>query len=173
MAVVMAEAGCRVIQFGVEAGDDDSLKQIKKATSVKQIETAVKAAADAGIREIVCGFIIGHAHDTEESIADTINFGLRLRELGATRLTLSLLTPYPGTEVFIRRKELGITLLSEDWEQFIFSRVVIETKHLKKDQLRELYVDGICKFLGRTEGAPSIKDNQVRLIESAGPALHS
>ncbi len=147
MAEAMAGAGCRVVQFGVEAGSDVMLKSIKKATSVRQIEEAVQSAAGVGIQQIVCGFIIGHADDTEESVRDTINFGLRLRELGATRLTLSLLTPYPGTEVYIRRKELGIELLTRDWEQYIFSRVVMETKHLKRGRLRELYVDGICKFL--------------------------
>lgn len=147
MAQAMADAGCRVIQFGVEAGSDAMLKSIKKATSVRQIEEAVRAASAAGIQQIVCGFIVGHAEDTEVSVRQTIGFGLRLHELGATRLTLSLLTPYPGTEVYIRREELGISLLTEDWEQYIFSRVVMETSQLKRDRLRELYVEGLRAFL--------------------------
>lgn len=164
MAKAMAGAGCRVVQFGVEAGSDAMLKSIKKATSVRQIEEAVAAAANAEIQQIVCGFIIGHADDTEESVRDTINFGLRLRQLGATRLTLSLLTPYPGTEVFIRRKELGIELLTEDWEQYIFSRVVMETRNLKRDRLRELYVDGICKFLTACESTEPSGSDSAKLM---------
>lgn len=152
MAEAMAGAGCRVVQFGVEAGNDAMLKSIKKATTIRQIEEAVQAATAAGIPQIVCGFIIGHADDTEASVRETIAFGLRLRQLGATRLTLSLLTPYPGTEVYLRRNELGIRLLTDEWEQFIFSRVVMETKYLSKDRLRELYVEGLCGFLDALDG---------------------
>jgi radical SAM superfamily enzyme YgiQ (UPF0313 family) len=153
MARAMARAGCQVVQFGVEAGDDTMLRAIKKATSTRQIEDAVRSAARAGIPEIVCGFIIGHAGDTEDSVQRTLEFGLHLRRLGATRLTLSLLTPYPGTEVFDRREELGIRLLTEDWEQYIFSRVVIETRHLSPSRLQELYVNGLCKFLDAMDDA--------------------
>lgn len=147
MAETMANAGCRVVQFGVESGSDSVLKAINKKTTVKQIKNAVSAAKDAGIEQIVCGFIIGHPQDTEDSVKDTIELGLGLSKLGATRLTLSLLTPYPGTEVFEERKRLGIKLITDDWEQYTFSRVVIETRHLNKERLRELYTDGILKFL--------------------------
>jgi len=42
--------------------------------------------------------------------------------------------------------ELRIKPLTTDWENYIFSRVVIETRYLKKDKLRELYAKGISKF---------------------------
>ncbi len=147
MAQAMVAAGCKVIQYGVEAGNDRMLQAVGKKTSVQQVENAVQAAVAAGIEQVVCGFIIGHAEDTEESVHDTINLGLRLSELGATRLTLSLLTPYPGTPVYAEREERGITLLTDDWEQYTFSHVVIETKHLNRQQLRELYFEGVSKFL--------------------------
>ncbi len=147
MARAMADAGCTVIQYGVEAGNDRMLQAVGKKTSVKQVEDAVRAAVAAGIEQIVCGFIIGHAQDTEDSVRDTINLGLRLSELGATRLVLSLLTPYPGTAVYEEREQRGITLLTDDWEQYTFSHVVMETTHLGRDQLRKLYFEGVTKFL--------------------------
>lgn len=151
MAISMKNAGCKVIQFGVESGSQEILDSIKKNTTLEQIENAVKAAASAGIQQVVCGFIIGHANDTEKTIRETIQFGLRLSKIGATRLTLSLLTPYPGTEVYDNMKKLGITLLTNDLEEFIFSRVVIETEYLKKEKLRELYSEGIIEFLKATK----------------------
>ena len=147
MARAMADAGCRVIQYGVEAGNDRMLRAVNKKTTVRQVEDAVRAAVAAGVEQVVCGFIIGHAEDTTESVHDTINLGLRLSELGATRLVLSLLTPYPGTVVYEEREQRGITLLTNDWEQYTFSHVVMETKHLNRDQLRELYFEGVSKFL--------------------------
>jgi radical SAM superfamily enzyme YgiQ (UPF0313 family) len=151
MAKSMAKAGCRVIQFGVESGSDEVLRSLNKQTSTAQVEAAVRAAAKAGIDQIVCGFIIGHAADTVRSVKETIRFGLHLRDLGATRLTLSLLTPYPGTRVYENRKQLGIELLTDDWEQYTFSRVVMETAHLKREKLRILYVEGLTRFLAATK----------------------
>ncbi len=147
MARAMAEAGCKVIQYGVEAGNDRMLQAVNKKTSVKEVENAVRAAVAAGVEQIVCGFIIGHAKDTEESVRDTIDLGLRLSDLGATRLTLSLLTPYPGTAVYEEREQRGITLLTDDWEQYTFSHVVMETENLSRDRLRKLYFEGVTKFL--------------------------
>ena len=93
MARAMVWAGCRVVQFGVESGDDTVLRSLNKGVSKNQVEAAVRTAAAAGFDQIVCGFIIGHATDTVETVHNTIRFGLHLRALGATRLTLSLLTP--------------------------------------------------------------------------------
>ncbi|MDR3548189.1 MAG: PqqD family peptide modification chaperone [Candidatus Pacebacteria bacterium] len=150
MAKAMAQAGCRVIQFGVEAGSDESLRKLHKQTLVRQVEDGVRWAREAGIDQVVCGFIIGHAHDTEADVRATIDLGLKLAKMGATRLTLSLLTPYPGTEIYDQRQKFGIDLICDDWEQYTFSRVVMETKHLKRDRLRELYVEGLQRFLDVT-----------------------
>ncbi len=146
IAQAMKGAGCEVIQFGVEAGNQAVLDSIKKKIKLKEVENAIKAASQAGIKQIACGFIIGHANDTEETTNQTIDFGVKLAKLGATRLTISVLTPYPGTDVYINRNKNGIKLISEDWEQYIFSRVVIETENLSKERLREIYTKGVYEF---------------------------
>jgi len=150
MAQAMKNAGCEVIQFGVEAGNQTVLNSIKKKITLEQVENAVKAASQAGIGQVICGFIIGHAIDTEETANQTVDFGVKLAKLGATRLTISVLTPYPGTDVYINRNTNGIKLITEDWEQYIFSRVVIETENLTKVRLREIYTKGVYEFLKAT-----------------------
>jgi radical SAM superfamily enzyme YgiQ (UPF0313 family) len=152
MAKAMVSAGCKVIQFGVESGNDAVLISLDKATSTAQVEAAVRAAAKAGVQQIACGFVIGHPNDTVESVRDTVRFGLRLRDLGATRLTLSLLTPYPGTPIYDNRARFGIRLLTDDWEQYTFSRVVMETQRLHREELRSLYVEGLTRFLDAARG---------------------
>jgi len=147
MASDMAQAGCTVVQFGVESGSERVLQSIGKRISTAQVRAAVLAASQAGIQEVACGFIVGHPADTEESIRETIEFGLQLRQLGATRLTLSLLTPYPGTSVYENRDQLGVRLLTTDWEQYTFSRVVAENAHLTAEPLRQLYAEGVFRFL--------------------------
>jgi len=146
IATAMKQAGCVAIQFGVEAGNQTVLNSIKKRITLAEIENSVIAAKNADINKISCGFIIGHAEDTEETINETINFGLKLATLGATDLTVSVLTPLPGTEVYNNLGKNGIDLLTKDWEQFVFSRIVIETKNVSKERLRKLYVKGIQLF---------------------------
>jgi radical SAM superfamily enzyme YgiQ (UPF0313 family) len=151
IATAMKQAGCIAIQFGIEAGNQTVLNSIKKRVRLAEIESAVIAAKNADINKISCGFIIGHAEDTEETINETIEFGLKLATLGATNLTVSVLTPLPGTEVYNNLGKNGITLLTKDWEQFVFSRIVIETKNISKERLRELYVKGVNLFLEKTK----------------------
>ena len=150
VAEAMKVSGCEVVQFGVESGNQEVLDSVRKKTTIEEIEHAVIEAQKVGIRQIACGFIIGHSSDTEESANDTIEFGIRLAKLGATRLAISILTPYPGTEEFIQMKKNGIKLITNDWEQFIFSRVVMETKNLNKNKLKDLYAKGVYKFLEAT-----------------------
>jgi anaerobic magnesium-protoporphyrin IX monomethyl ester cyclase len=150
MAQAMKKAGCEVIQFGVEAGNQKILNSIRKKIRLEDVENAIIAASKAGIKQVACGFIIGHSDDTEETANETIEFGLKLAKLGATSLSISVLTPYPGTEVYNKLDKNGIKLITNDWEQFIFSRVVIETENISKEKLRELYVKGVYSFIEAT-----------------------
>ncbi len=153
MAQAMKKAGCEVIQFGVEAGNQKVLNSIRKKIRLEEVENAVIAASKAGIKQVACGFIIGHSVDTEETANETIDFGIKLAKLGATSLSISVLTPYPGTEVFNSLIENGIKLVTNDWEQFIFSRVVIETENISKEKLRELYAKGVSRFIDATKSS--------------------
>ena len=150
IARAMKDSGCESVQFGVESGNQMVLNTIRKKVTLEEIKNAIISAKKAGISQIACGFIIGHSTDTEESINETIQFGCDLAKLGATRLALSIMTPYPGTEEFMQMDKNGIKLITNDWEQFIFSRVVIKTKNLKSDKLRELYAKGVYSFLVAT-----------------------
>ncbi len=147
LAKAMYNAGCRTIQFGVESGDQAVLDSIRKRLALQEVEDAVVAAKEAGIPEIACGFMIGHPEDTSESIQRTIDFALYLKDKGATSLRLSVLTPYPGTDIFEKAEQYGIKIINRNWEEYTFSRVLIETNNLSKRELKELFFDGLMKIL--------------------------
>lgn len=151
LATAMKNSGCEVVQFGVEAGNQKVLNSIKKKILLEEVENAVFAASMAGIQQVACGFIIGHSDDTEETVIETIDFGVKLAKFGATSLTISVLTPYPGTDIYNNLGKNGIKLITKDWEQFIFSRVVIETENITKERLRELYAKGVFRFIEATK----------------------
>jgi len=73
----MQKAGCRRIYFGLESGAPGVLKGINKGISISQVEQAVGACRDLGIRSLGF-FLIGAPHDTEETVKSTVAFAKRL-----------------------------------------------------------------------------------------------
>ncbi|MEN6509901.1 MAG: PqqD family peptide modification chaperone [Smithella sp.] len=149
LAKMMYGSGCRSIQFGVESGNQRILNSIKKGITLEQVETAVSAARNAGIPQIICTFMIGHPEDTRETIHDTVDFALHLHDLGLTVSPFTVLTPLPGTEVFHRAADYGLKIIDDDWERYTFSKVNIETKYLKAEEINEIYFETLEKILSR------------------------
>lgn len=139
LAKVMFDAGCRSIQFGVESGNQAVLNSIKKGITLNQVEKAVMGAHKAGIPNTICTFMIGHPEDTRDTIQDTVDFALRLHDLGVTITPFTVLTPLPGTDVYHHAEKYGIKIFDDDWERYTFSRVNMETRHLRAEELQEIY----------------------------------
>ncbi len=139
---VMAESGCQRIQYGVEAGTAEILKSINKQITVEMIEKAVEWTLSAGIK-VVCNFIIGHPEDTRETVRQTIAFARNLREKGDVETVFAIATPFPGTELWNRSEELGIEILTKNWDQYEGGNAVINTRHLSASDLRSFMIEAI------------------------------
>lgn len=116
MLARMKKAGCRVISYGIESGNQEVLKRIKKGITLDRALQAVKWTKEAGILTDT-NFIIGHPGDTRDTIDQTINFALKLDPHMAS---FALLVPFPGTEVsrMAGRGEGGLKLLSNDYATY-------------------------------------------------------
>jgi len=74
---LMKKAGCWQLQLGLEAGNDEVLKFIRKPINTKLIREKVNMIHSEGIK--VRGyFILGHLIDTRETIQQTIDFARSL-----------------------------------------------------------------------------------------------
>jgi len=109
----MKEAGCYRLFFGIESGNQEILKRIKKNINLEQVRKAVKMASDAGI-EAWGSFMIGLPGETEKTMQDTINFAKSL-DLDMAKATITI--PLPATELYHEYLSKGL-MLSEDWNKF-------------------------------------------------------
>jgi radical SAM superfamily enzyme YgiQ (UPF0313 family) len=112
----MKEAGCVHVDFGVESGNSEMLKRIKKGITLDDAFNAVKAAKKAGLKT-GSYFIIGHPFETTKTIRDTINFASKLN---TDSVSFGIMVPYPGTEVFemATSGKGGYRIISENWADY-------------------------------------------------------
>lgn len=144
------DAGCRKIQFGMESGNNDILKNIGKHVTVEQIEDAVKIASKIGFN-INVSFILGHPFDTHETVLQTINFALKLKNEYNANVFGSILTPYPGTKINYNAEEYGVQILTKKLDKFTMDNAIINTRYLTAYNLREYHQRFVDVLWGRTE----------------------
>ena len=92
----LKENGCWRISFGIESGDKQVLKDIKKNITLDGANEIITACNKLGIKTTGL-FMIGHPTDTIKSINNTINFALKIPFSDAA---CCVSTPLPGSEQF-------------------------------------------------------------------------
>jgi len=92
----MAKAGCYAVIFGLESGDPEMQKYIKKTTKINRFKTIVDKCQEVGIW-VAANLIIGLPGETMGSARNSIEFA-KITNLDA--LTLIPAIPLPGTKVY-------------------------------------------------------------------------
>jgi radical SAM superfamily enzyme YgiQ (UPF0313 family) len=147
LLIRMREAGCTTVSFGLESGNPEILKTIKKGTKPAGMVAAVRACRGAGI--IATGsFIVGLPGETEQTLAQTLAFSDELAEYGA-QTGFHMLAPFPGTAVRERADEYGLDILTNDWTQYHANHAITETAGAP----RELQEAIATRFLAAGERA--------------------
>jgi anaerobic magnesium-protoporphyrin IX monomethyl ester cyclase len=100
---VMKDAGCCVIFIGVESGNNEILKKIRKKNTIEDCYRAAKLIKKFDIK-LSAYFMVGFPWETEETLMDTWNAMKNLRSIPV----YSIFTPYKGTEVFEECKQMGL-----------------------------------------------------------------
>lgn len=92
----MRDAGCVRIFFGLESGNGQVLKLMKKNAMVEVGQKTVTLTNGAGIK--TGGFfILGYPGETDQTILDTVNFS---SALPLNYLSYTVPYPLPGTDLF-------------------------------------------------------------------------
>jgi len=109
----MKDVGFWRLTFGVEAGNNRILKNIKKGEKIEAIEKAIKGACEQGF-EVELSFLIGSPGETWSDIQDGVDLALRYP---ISVVEWNHIVPYPKTELYDWLKERGYLL--EDYHEFL------------------------------------------------------
>ena len=114
---LMKQAGCVFINYGIEAVDDQILKNMNKALTVKQIIKGIEETLGAGISP---GFniIFGNIGESIQTLRKGVEFLLKYDD-GAQLRSIRPVTPYPGSPLYYYAIEKG---LLKDCEDFYTNR---------------------------------------------------
>ncbi len=93
---LMKRAGCYELQMGVESGSERILKKIRKGVTLDQIRKTAKLLRESGLRWHAF-LMIGFPGETLVEMEATMQL---LSELYPDSAELSVVSPYPGTELF-------------------------------------------------------------------------
>ncbi len=147
---LMRRAGCVFINYGIESMDDQILKNMNKALTVKQIVAGIEATLAAGISP---GFniIFGNIGETKEVLNKGVEFLLKYDD-GSQLRTIRPVTPYPGSPLYDYAIQKG---LLKDCEDFY------ENKHLNSDLLAVNFTE-----MSDDEFHQALLDANTRLIEN-------
>ena len=100
---IMRKAGCHLIIPGIESGSQEVLNNIRKGTTLEQVERYMADAKRAGIKVHAC-YMVGNKGETKETMEQTFELAMRLN---ADTAQFYPLLPFPGTEAYAWAKENG------------------------------------------------------------------
>ena len=127
----MKRAGCNCIYYGVESANPQILNNFyRKRIKLEQVVDAVKKTKENEILT-VCSFIIGAPMETREDMMRTLKFSIKLDPDYAQ---YSILTPYPGTEIYEEAAKKG-WLLTENFDDYTCGKPVLKNFYLSPKEI--------------------------------------
>lgn len=96
---VLKRAGLVAVNFGVESGDNEILRAIKKGITTDHVVRALEWAKEADLRT-ACNFMVGFPQETPRALERTLRFMERIAHLVDSFSTLGVVVPFPGTPLY-------------------------------------------------------------------------
>jgi len=121
---MMKDSGCVFINYGIEAMDDQVLKNMKKGLRTDMIIKGIEMTLEAGISPGL-NMMFGNIGDSKRTLKEAVDFLLKYDDFAQMR-TIRPVTPYPGSPLYYDAIEKG---LIKDVADFY------ENKHVNSDLL--------------------------------------
>lgn len=128
---LMARSGCKYLLFGFESFYQGALKEIHKGFNFKRDYQRLIEELHAHAISVQGCFIFGFDHDDTTVFAATVD---RINELRIDIPRFSILTPYPGTELY-RTLSAAQRIISKNWDDYDTMHVVFKPMQMTPEEL--------------------------------------
>ena len=161
----MKRGGCTATFVGIESGNNEILKKIKKTQTTDECIQAMQNLRKHGI-ESHAFIMVGFPDETEETFKQTMDFIPKLKPDG---VIFSIFTPYPGSDIYNECKDKGI--IQGDFDLALYnhqSPLNCFTKNIPKERFYELrkkafeFVDNYNRKEKFRRGIASLRNLGVR-----------
>mgnify|MGYP001576866128 CR=1 FL=1 len=114
---LMKEAGCRMVTFGIESGNQKMLEIMNKNLSLSKAKKVIDDCKKLGLRS-QCTYIIGFPGENSTTMCETYKFA---KSLGPTITIFFPFIPYPGTKIFDTLPEDLKPESPDEWKKFLMT----------------------------------------------------
>jgi anaerobic magnesium-protoporphyrin IX monomethyl ester cyclase len=133
---LMKQAGFRMLLFGLESAQQETLNRINKNLTVEQIKDSCQKAKEACLEPHLT-IMLGYPWETREDAFRTFDLAKYLFEKGwADTLQATIVIPYPGTRLFKECKDNGL-LNTQDWNEYDMRQMVMKSD-LSEEDVKEI-----------------------------------
>jgi len=135
------EAGCFMIGYGIECGNQEVLDSVKKGTTLQDAVLAVRMAHDVGL-EVTGHCVLGLPGETEETMRETLDFAKFLK---IDYAQFYCAVAFPGSKLYEQCEENG-WFDTNDWKYFEQNFSVITTPQLESKQVTKARERAMLKY---------------------------
>lgn len=132
----MARCGCSLVSIGLESGIPEVLKRMRKQIGIPQVLKAVRILNGLKISHnwyMIIGS--GDEYDAPRYIERNIDF---FRQLPLDFVLISILTPYPGTELWDKLRSEN-RILHQDWEKYDMTHCVYRPLGISPTEMEKYF----------------------------------
>lgn len=140
----MKKAGCFTVAVGFESGSEETLKRIKKGTSVEKNVNCAKMLKAVGI-PFYGFFMLGFPWETKDDFKITLKHALKL---DPDYIEIHVALPYYSTEFYKLCEEYG-TLSGESWNHDLYTPNTVGTQSVELKKILSFKNYFLLRFYAR------------------------
>lgn len=126
----MKSAGCDTISFGIESGNPEMLKRVRKGITLDQVRNAVNLCKQTGMRTHA-SFMVGLPGESRRTLEQT--------EFLAESLDIEygyhFLAPFPGTTIREEIDQYDLQILTDNWDVYDANQAIVQTSQLSPEEM--------------------------------------